>query len=332
MCIDYHELNKLTMKNRYSLSRIDDLFDQLTRYNHYEFQVMPFGLTNALAIFMDLMNREELYVIFSKCAFWIPKVQLLGHVIDSQGTENFVVYCDASHKGLGVVLMQKEKVIAYASRQLKTHEKNYTTRDLQLGVVKELNMRQRRWIKLLSDYDCEIHYHLRKENVVVDALSQKERIKPLRVRALVMTININLRSQILDDQAKAIKEENVKNENLRGMDKEFETRLDGTRYIRNKNWLLHYSLQEALGTRLDMSITYHPQIDRQSERMIQTLEDDLHSDAVTKVLTPSLVSSNGVTTNPDVVSRHCTYSLKVTSCKAAILFLPKLNPSHVHIL
>ncbi|GJS63883.1 putative reverse transcriptase domain-containing protein [Tanacetum coccineum] len=134
MCIDYRELNKLTVKNRYPLPRIDDLFDQLqgssvyskidlrsgyhqlrvreedilktafrTRYGHYEFQVMPFGLTNAPTVFMDLMNRnkkehkehlkavlellkkEKLYAKFSKCEFWIPKVQFLGHVIDSQG-------------------------------------------------------------------------------------------------------------------------------------------------------------------------------------------------------------------------------------------------------
>ncbi|GJR22013.1 putative reverse transcriptase domain-containing protein [Tanacetum coccineum] len=156
MCIDYRELNKLTVKNRYPLPRIDDLFDQLqgssvyskidlrsgyhqlrvreedipktafrTRYGHYEFQVMPFGLTNAPAVFMDLMNRvckpyldkfvivfiddiliysrnkqeheehlklilellkkEQLYAKFSKCEFWIPRVQFLGHVIDSQG-------------------------------------------------------------------------------------------------------------------------------------------------------------------------------------------------------------------------------------------------------
>ncbi|GKF94923.1 putative reverse transcriptase domain-containing protein, partial [Tanacetum coccineum] len=140
-----------------------------------------------------------------------------------KGSENFVVYCDASHNGLGAVLMQKEKVIAYASRQLKIHEKNYTTHDLELGAVvfalkmwrhylygmkyvvftdhkslqhildqKELNMRQRRWLELLRDYDCEIRYHLGKANVVADALSQKERIKPLRVRALVLTIGLNL--------------------------------------------------------------------------------------------------------------------------------------------
>ncbi|GJS92368.1 putative reverse transcriptase domain-containing protein [Tanacetum coccineum] len=276
MCIDYRELNKLTMKNRYPLLRIDDLFDQLqgssvyskinlrlgyhqlrvreedipkmasrTRYGHYEFQVMPFGLTNTPAVFMDLMNhvckpyldkfvivfiddiliyknkkeheehlkavlellkKEKLYAKFSKGEFWIPKVQFLGHMIDSQGiyadpakiesikdwespktpteihqflglagkgvtfdwgdkqeaafqllnqklcsapilalpegSEDFVVYCDASHKGLGVVSMQREKCHS---------------------------------LELLSDNDCEIRYHLGKANVVTDALSRKER-------------------------------------------------------------------------------------------------------------------------------------------------------------
>ncbi|GKC21893.1 reverse transcriptase domain-containing protein [Tanacetum coccineum] len=92
-----------------------------------------------------------------------------------EGNDNFVVYCDASHQGLGAVLMQREKVIAYASRQLKPNEENYTTHDLELGAhildQKELNMRQRRWLELLADYDCEIHYHPGKANVVADALS-----------------------------------------------------------------------------------------------------------------------------------------------------------------
>nr|GEW98903.1 putative reverse transcriptase domain-containing protein [Tanacetum cinerariifolium] len=136
-----------------------------------------------------------------------------------EGSRDFVVYCDASHKGLGSVLMQREKVIVYASRQLKIHETNYTTHDLELGSVvfalkiwrhylygtkctvftdhkslkhildqKELNMRQRRWLELLSDYNYDNRYHPRKANVVVDALSRKERDKPLRVRALVMTL------------------------------------------------------------------------------------------------------------------------------------------------
>ncbi|GJR56748.1 putative reverse transcriptase domain-containing protein [Tanacetum coccineum] len=170
---------------------------------------------------LELLKKEELYSKFSKYKFWIPKV-LLGDKQEAafqtfknklcstpilalpQGAENFIVYCDASHKGLGAVLMQNEKVIAYASRQLKIHEKNYTTHDLELGAVvfalkiwrhylygtkctvftdhkslqhildqKELNMRQRRWLELLSDYDCEIRYHLRKQNVLLNAFEQE---------------------------------------------------------------------------------------------------------------------------------------------------------------
>ncbi|GJX38900.1 putative reverse transcriptase domain-containing protein [Tanacetum coccineum] len=219
----------LPVKNRYPLPRIDDLFDQLQgssvyskidlrsgyhqlrvreedipktafrmRYGHYEFQVMPFGLKNEPA-------------------------------------------------GLGVVLMQNEKVIAYASQQLKIHEKNYTTYNLELGAIvfalktwrhylygtkctiftdhkslqhildqKELNMRQRRWLELLSDYDCEIRYHPRKANVVADALSRKERVKPLRVRALVMTIGLNLPKQILEAQTEALKPDNLTAEDVGG--------------------------------------------------------------------------------------------------------------------
>ncbi|GJU89722.1 putative nucleotidyltransferase, ribonuclease H [Tanacetum coccineum] len=438
MCIDYRELNKLTVKNRYPLPRIDDLFDQLqgssiyskidlrsgyhqlrvreedipktafrTRYGHYEFQVMSFGLTNAPAVFMDLMNRvckpyldkfvivfiddiliyskskkeheehlrqilkllkkEELYAKFSKCEFWISRVQFLGHVIDCrgihvdpakiesikdwaspktpteirqflglagyyrrfiegfskiaktmtkltqkgvkfdwgdkqeaafqllkqklcsapilalpEGSEDFIAYCDASKKGLGAVLMQREKVISYASRQLKIHEKNYTTHDLELGAVvfalkiwrhylygtkctvftdhkslqhildqKELNMRQRRWLELLSDYDCEIRYHPGKANVVADALSRKER-EPLRVRALVMTIGLDLPKQILRAQTEARKPENIKKEDVGGIlvenskdpeklrTEKLEPRTDGTMCLNGRSWLPCY--------------------------------------------------------------------------------------------
>ncbi|GKD41104.1 putative reverse transcriptase domain-containing protein [Tanacetum coccineum] len=139
-----------------------------------------------------------------------------------EDSENFVVYCDASRKGLGAILMQKEKVIAYASRQLKIHEKNYTTHQ------KELNMRQRRWLELLSDYDYEIRYHPGKANVVADALSQKECNKPLRVRALVLTTGLNLPVQILNAQVEARKEENFGTKDLCGMIKKLEQRANGT--------------------------------------------------------------------------------------------------------
>nr|GEY82167.1 retrotransposon protein, putative, Ty3-gypsy subclass [Tanacetum cinerariifolium] len=283
-CIDYRELNKITMKNRYPLARIDDLSDQLqgsnvyskidlrsgyhrlrvreqdipkmafrTRYGHYEFQVMPFGLTNVHAIFMDLMNRvykpylDEFVIVFIhdiltysknekeheehlKAILKLLKKDKFAPILAlPERSEDFVVYCDASHKGLGAVLMQREKVITYASQQLKIHEKNYITHDLELGSMvfslkiwrhylygtkytvftdhkslqhildqKELNMRQRRWLELLNDYGCDIRYHPGKENVVADALSHKERIEPLRVRALVMTIGLDLPKRILE--------------------------------------------------------------------------------------------------------------------------------------
>nr|GFC42975.1 putative reverse transcriptase domain-containing protein [Tanacetum cinerariifolium] len=121
--------------------------------------------------------------------------------------------CDASNKGLGAVLMQREKVISYASRQLKNHEKNYATHDLELGaVVFALKI----WRHYL-DYDCEIPYHPRKANVVADALSRKEREPPLRVRALVMTIGLDLPRQILNAQTEARKSKNIKEEDVGGL-------------------------------------------------------------------------------------------------------------------
>nr|GEU99861.1 putative reverse transcriptase domain-containing protein [Tanacetum cinerariifolium] len=208
-------------------------------------------------------------------AFRILKQKLCENPILAlpEGSDDFVVYCDASIQGLGAVLIQREKVIAYASRQLKPHEENYTPHDLELGPVvfalkiwrhylydtkcivftdhkslqhvlnqKELNMRQRRWLELLADYDCEIHYHPGKANVVADALSRKRiiksrRVKPLCARLLIMTIHSNLPSQILEAQTEAIKEENVQAENLRGMEKSFEICTDGTRCIKNRSWL-----------------------------------------------------------------------------------------------
>ncbi|GJR25561.1 putative reverse transcriptase domain-containing protein [Tanacetum coccineum] len=326
-----------------------------TRYGHYEFQVMPFGLTTAAVVFIDLMNRvckpyldrfvivfiddilvyskskkeheghlklilrllkkEELYAKFSKCEFWLSKVQFLGHVIDSEdihvdptkiesitdwaspktpteisqfleavfqllkqklcsapilalpeGSENFMVYCDASHKGLGAVLMQKEKVIAYASRQLKVHEKNYTTHDLELGAVvfalkmwrhylygtkcvvftdhkslqhildqKELNMRQQWWLELLSDYDW-----------------------------------LNLPKQILSAQSKSKKEENFINEDLHGMINKLEPRADEMLCLNNRSWISCFGDLRALIMHESHKSKYS--IHTRSDKMYQDLK------------------------------------------------------------
>ncbi|GJV60388.1 putative reverse transcriptase domain-containing protein [Tanacetum coccineum] len=282
--------------------------------------VMPFGLTNApadkkeheehLKAILELLKKEKLYAKFSKCEFWIPKVQFPGHIIDSRGLvgyyrrfiEGFSKIAKSmtklTQKGIKLywgekeenafqiikqklfsdVLMQREKVIAYASRQLKIHEKNYTTHDLELGSVvfalkiwrhylygtkctmftdhkslqhildqKELNMRQRRWLELLSDYDCDIRYHSGKANVVADALCRKERIEPLRVRALVMTIGLDLPKQILEAQIEALKAENLENEDVGGMirkdipKEKLEPRADGVLCLNGRSWLPCYS-------------------------------------------------------------------------------------------
>ncbi|KAJ0916075.1 putative nucleotidyltransferase, Ribonuclease H [Helianthus annuus] len=425
MCIDYRELNKLTIKNRYPLPRIDDLFDQLqgasyfskidlrsgyhqlrvheedipktafrTRYGHYEFTVMPFGLTNAPAVFMDLMNRvckpyldkfiivfiddiliysktqsdheqhlrltlellkkEQLFAKFSKCEFWLKEVQFLGHIVDEQGiqvdpskisaikdwdtpttptevrsflglagyyrrfienfskiavpltaltqknqpfewgskqeeafqtlkqklcdapiltlpegNDDFVVYCDASKLGLGCVLMQRNKVIAYASRQLKVHEKNYTTHDLELGAVvfalkiwrhylygtkcvvftdhkslqhifnqKELNMRQRCWVELLNDYDCEIRYHPGKANVVADALSRKERVKLhcVRVQSDIQA-RPDIQARISQAQHACVSQDLMGKELPYHIKPDLELKDDGSYYFMDRLWV-----------------------------------------------------------------------------------------------
>ncbi|GKA61385.1 putative reverse transcriptase domain-containing protein [Tanacetum coccineum] len=197
----------------------------------------------------------------------------------SDGPDEFMVYCDASNQGFGCVLMQIGKVIAYASRQIKVHEKNNTIHDLELDAIKELNMRQRRWIELFSDYDCEIRYHPDKANVVADTLSIKEMIKPRRVRAMSMTIYSGIKTKILEAQSEASKDLNAPAEMLRGLDKQFERRKGDGLYFMDRIWipLLGNTFQKALGTQLDMSTAYHPQTDGQSERTIQTLEDMLRA-------------------------------------------------------
>nr|GEU51546.1 putative reverse transcriptase domain-containing protein [Tanacetum cinerariifolium] len=341
MCIDYQELNKLTVKNRYPLPRIDDLFDQLQGLSVYlkidlrsgyhqgfekktfrkplselDTDIMNFKLCRLnkqeheehLKLILELLKKEQLYAKFSKCEFWIPEVQFLGHVIDSQGihvdpakiesikdwaspktathirqflglvgyyrrfiegfskfampmnkltqkkvkfdwgdkqeeafqiikqklysalilalpegSEDFVVYCDASIKGLGAVLMQREKVIAYGSRQLKVHEKNYTTHDLELGAVVFALKIWRHYLygtkcTVFTDHKSLQHILDKKElnmrQRLAGALSRKERIKPLRVRALVMTIGLDLPRKFLKAQTKAMKPENLRSEDV----------------------------------------------------------------------------------------------------------------------
>ncbi|GJY67503.1 putative reverse transcriptase domain-containing protein [Tanacetum coccineum] len=283
MCIDYRELNKLTVKNRYPLLRIDDLFDQLvreedipktafrTRYSHYEFQVMPLGLTNAptskseeehaehLKLILEFLKKEELYAKFSKCDFWLSKVQFLCHVIDSEGihvdltkiesikdwaspktpTEirqfiGLAGYYRCFIEGFSKIgkpmtkLTQKNMKFDWSEKAKAAFQLLKRNFDAKEEDQKELNMRQRRWLELLSDYDCEIRYHPGKANVVADALSRKERIKPLRVRALVLTIGLNLPVQILEAQVEARKEKNYGTEDLCGMIKKLKQCIDGT--------------------------------------------------------------------------------------------------------
>ncbi|GJX49675.1 putative reverse transcriptase domain-containing protein [Tanacetum coccineum] len=312
-CIDYRKLNKLTVKNRYPLPRINDLFDQLqgssmyskidmqsgyrqlsikeedipitafrTRYGHFEFQVMPFGLTNAHDVFMDLINRlckpyldkfviefiddilvyskdEEEHGKHLEIILELLKKERFGVYVDHakiesikswdaptmpmkvrqflglakyyqsapilalpDGTEDFVVYCDASLKGYGAVLMQRENVIAHYLYGTKCV--GFTDHKSLQYILnkKELKLRQWRWIELLSDYYCEIRYHPGKANVVADALSRKERDKPLCEEAM--------------------KGENVEAENLGRLIKPiFEFLPDGTRCFGNHVWFSLFS-------------------------------------------------------------------------------------------
>nr|GEV17776.1 putative reverse transcriptase domain-containing protein [Tanacetum cinerariifolium] len=386
MCIDYRELNKLTVKNRYPLSRIDDLFDQLqgssvyskidlrsgyhqlrvreedilktafrTRYGHYEFQVMMFGLTNAPAVFMDFMNwvckpyldkfmivfindiliysknkqehkehlklilellkKEQLYAKFSKCEFWIPKVQFLGYVINNhgihvdptriesikdwaspktateirqflglagyyrrfiegfskiasapifalpEGSKDFVVYCNASIKGLGTVLMEREKVIAYGSQQLKVHEKNYTTHDLELGAVRSEDLEAlSKWDNITMDFVTKLPKAQSGNNtmwVVVDRLTKSTHFLPM-------------------------KETNPMEKLARLYLKEVVTRHEIPVVIicdRDPRYTSNFwkAFQKAMGTWLDMSMAYHLETDGQSKRTIQTLKDMLRA-------------------------------------------------------
>ncbi|GKC79695.1 hypothetical protein Tco_1130469, partial [Tanacetum coccineum] len=202
-----------------------------------------------LKAILDLLKKEKLYAKFSKCEFWL-KESVLGHVVirgrfqvdpsqvesvrtgrtpgipsTSDSSIRHFVWGDEQDEAFRIL---KEKlcnalVLALPDGPddfvLKKHEKNYTTHDLEL---KDLNMRQRRWIELLSDYECEIKYHPGKANVVADALSRKERLKPRRVRAMSITIYSGLKTKILEAHGEAFKDLKAPAEWLRGLEKHFE--------------------------------------------------------------------------------------------------------------
>ncbi|GKC44092.1 hypothetical protein Tco_1061814 [Tanacetum coccineum] len=171
MCIDYQEL--MTVKNRYLLHRIDDLFDQLQgaryfskidlRSGYHQFRTKDDHEVH-LKLVLELLKKERLYAKFSKCEFWLQEVHCLGHVVN--------------HNGIHVESSKIESL-------------------QHIFDQKGLNMRQRRWIELFSDYECEIRYHPGKANVITDALSRKERVKPKRVRAMAIIIQSGVKRMIL---------------------------------------------------------------------------------------------------------------------------------------
>nr|GFA19557.1 putative reverse transcriptase domain-containing protein [Tanacetum cinerariifolium] len=276
-----------------------------------------------------------------------------------EGNDDFVVYCDALIQGLGALLMQREKVIAYASRQLKPHEENYTTYDLELGAVvfalkiwrhylhgtkcimftdhkslqhvlnqKELNMRQRRWLELVADYDCEIRYHHEKENVVADTLSRQRIIKsrqdkPLHVRSLIMTIHSNLPSQILEAQTEAHKEENVQAKNLRGMEKAFEIHTDGNSCIKNQSWLPLFGNLRNLIMHESHKLKYsiHPG----SDKMYQDLKKLYWWPNMKAIIAEYVVGKNNngfVTKLPRTSNEHDTIWVIVDHLTKSAHFIP----------
>ncbi|GKA56508.1 putative reverse transcriptase domain-containing protein, partial [Tanacetum coccineum] len=358
------ELNKLSIKNRYPLPRIDDLFDQLqgsqffskidlksgyhqlrvheddipkiafrTCYGHFEFTVMSFGLTNAPAIreehvehlrlVLGLLKKEkfkmnckigkslrtpfEVRSFLGLAGYYRRFIEDLSKIAKSltvltQKTlpdrlEDFVVYCDASGLGLGCVLMQRCKVIAYASRQLKIHEKNYTTHDLELGAVKEF-----------SDYDYEIRFHPSKANVDKILAAQKEASDESAGLQKGLDEMIELRIDgalhYLDRIWVPLKGDQPKIPEWKweGIAMDFVTKLHRTSSGHDIIWVIVDRLTKSAHfrpmcedykmdrlsrkLRSDMSTAYHPQTDGQSERTIQTLEDMLRA---VQLIGPALV-------------------------------------------
>ncbi|GJT41101.1 putative reverse transcriptase domain-containing protein [Tanacetum coccineum] len=259
------EMEEFYRKNRYPLPRIDDLYDQLqgssvyskidlrfgyhqlrvrnedipktafrTRYGHYEFQTRKNHDVH-LRLILELLKKEELYAKFSKCDFWLPKVQFLGHVIDSEG-----IHVDPAK--IESIKDWESPKTPTEIRQFLAKKSMRETHDTWFGIgICGVALQDVEIItftdELLSDYDCELRYHPGKANVVADALSRKNRPKPLRVRALIMTIGLNLPARILNAQVEARKEKNYETEDLHGMIKNLEPRADGTLCLKNRSWI-----------------------------------------------------------------------------------------------
>ncbi|GKA58285.1 putative reverse transcriptase domain-containing protein [Tanacetum coccineum] len=233
MCINYRELNKVTVKN----DQEEDIPKMAFRtcYGHFEFVVMPFGLTNAPTIFMDLMNhrpmldksvivfiddilgeeQEEAFITLRRKLCETPILVLPNR------TEDMVVYRDASYVGFGCVLMQRGKVIAYASRQLKKLEENYLTRNLEFAAMVFVLKIWRHYlygVKFIIYTDHRsLQYFLEKKDPNIgneDALSRKEREKVTRIHLLRMIVTFDLFDRIKEAQEEALKEENWKSERI----------------------------------------------------------------------------------------------------------------------
>ncbi|GJU03324.1 putative reverse transcriptase domain-containing protein [Tanacetum coccineum] len=330
-----------------------------------------------LRLVLELLKKEKLYAKFSKCEFWLREVHILGHVINGNGIhgeeqeltfqtlkdklcnapvltlldgpEDFVVYCDTSGIGLGCVVMKRGKVIAYASRQLNIHEKNYTTHDLELGAVvfalkiwrhylygtksviytdhkslqhifsqKELNMRQRRWIELFSDYDCEIRYHPSKANVVVDALSRKEKVKPKRVRAMNMILQSSIKDRILAAQKEAMDEFTGLQ---KGLDEMIEQRSDETMYYLDRIWVpLKGEVRTLIMNEAHNSkYSVHPRVDK----MYYDLKDRYWWPGIKKDIVEYVrIAMDFVTKLPRTSSGHDTIWVIVDRLTKFAHFLP----------
>ncbi|GKB43401.1 putative reverse transcriptase domain-containing protein [Tanacetum coccineum] len=257
MCIDYRELNKLTIKNRYPLPRIDDLFDQLQDKFVIVFidDILIYSKTKEdhevhLRLVLELLRKEKLYAKFSKCEFWLQEVHFLSHVVNQSGIHvdpghysRFIANFSKIAKPLTSLTQKNQKYVwgveqEEAFQTLKNNLRRYYHKSLQhIFDQKELNMRQRRWIELFSDYECEIRYHSGKANVVADALSRKERVKPKRVRAMAMTIQSGVKGMILAARGEAFNHENILAERLHGLDQQMERKGDGSLYFMDRIWV-----------------------------------------------------------------------------------------------